>query len=89
MSRGSNVSRSSAQTAAIRPINEPENTRLQRDIFEYTIRLENEKRDLDLLDEQIKQSEDALGERNSLIKKNKPTDKEAQNSRIAISTNKH
>lgn len=73
----------------MRPIQESENTRLQRDIFEYTIRLENEKRELENIEEQIKQVQGELDEKKEVIGKMKPSELETKKSSIQITSNKH
>ena len=88
MSRSA-VSRSTAQSGVVRPIQEPENTRLQRDIFEYTIRLENEKRELENIEEQIKQVQTELSERNDLIEKMRPNQLTEKKDGIKINSNSH
>lgn len=62
---------------------------MQRDIFEYTIRLENEKRELENIEEQIKQVQTELSERNDLIEKMKPDQLREKKDGIKINSNSH
>ena len=54
------------------PIHESETTRLQREVDIYTQKFENEKRKLQILQDQIKQVENELDEKTDNIKKIKP-----------------
>ena len=49
------------------PIHESETSRLQREVDKYTQNFENEKRKLQILEDQIKQIENELGEKNENI----------------------
>ena len=52
---------------------EPESIRLQREVDEFTQRLEHEKSHLLIIEEQIKQVQSELEERNQNVKSLKPT----------------
>lgn len=52
---------------------EPESIRLQREVDEFTSRLEHEKSHLIIIDEQIKQVKSELEERQQNIKNLKPS----------------
>lgn len=54
------------------PIHESETMRLQREVDTYTQKFENEKRRLQILQDQIKQVENELTERKENIKKITP-----------------
>ena len=54
------------------PIHESETTRLQREVDIYTQKFENEKRKLQILQDQIKQVENELSERKENISKIRP-----------------
>lgn len=54
------------------PIHESETARLQREVDIYTHKFENEKRKLQILQDQIKQVDNELKEKNANIAKIKP-----------------
>jgi len=68
----SSASRSSLRTAG-GGLYESETTRLQREVDTFTQKYEHEKRRLLILEEQIKQVNEELGQRDSSIKQMKPS----------------
>ncbi len=69
----SSVSRSSLRSAGGNAMFEPETIRLQREVDICTQKLEHEKRRLLIVEEQIKQVKNEVGERNESMNKIKPS----------------
>ena len=68
---------------------ESETTRLQKEVDMFTQNLENEKRKLLITEEQIKQVQSELNERNTAIEKIKPVDIEDKRDRIKLGSQAH
>ena len=66
---------------------ETESVRLQREVDEFTQRLEHEKSHLTIIEEQIKQVQSELDERNLNVDKLKPTQLQKKLTKITISSN--
>ena len=65
---------------------EPESIRLQREVDEFTQRLEHEKSHLLIIEEQIKQVNSELEERNSNVKALQPTQLQDKMTKIQINS---
>lgn len=63
---------------------EPESIRLQREVDEFTQRLEHEKSHLLIIEEQIKQVKSELGERNQNVKALRPNELQEKMTKVQI-----
>lgn len=66
---------------------EPESIRLQREVDEFTHRLEHEKSHLNIIEEQIKQIQSELEERQANVEALKPTPLQSKKTHIEITRN--
>ena len=75
-----------SQNTMVGGMYEPESIRLQREVDEFTQRLEHEKSHLLIIEEQIKQVASELEERNQNVKRLKPDQLQEKMTKIKISS---
>lgn len=75
-----------SQNTMVGGMYEPESIRLQREVDEFTQRLEHEKSHLLIIEEQIKQVASELDERNQNLKRLKPDQLQEKMTKIKISS---
>ena len=75
-----------SQNTMVGGMYEPESIRLQREVDEFTQRLEHEKSHLLIIEEQIKQVASELDERNQNVKRLKPDQLQEKMTKIKISS---
>lgn len=86
----SSVTRSSINTDSRMGggIRETEQMRLQREVDTFTVKLEHEKRQLLIIDEQIKQVKTELSEKENRINNIRPTHLQSKQQKISLTTQK-
>ena len=69
-------------------IHETEQMRLQREVDNFTVKLEHEKRRLLIIEEQMKQVKTEMGEKDQKIQSIKPTEHQARMTNIQLKSYK-
>ena len=79
----------SSQRSQVDGVHESETTRLQKEVDMFTQKLENEKRKLLITEEQIKQVQNELNEKNAAIEKIEPDPIDDKRDKIKLNTQSH